>query len=553
MTLVQIVREELVELRMDDLALWLQGLAAPPLPDEAAERFWEVFAPDSAGLLDSWGEQVTDLRDRRLISIDMVDGDHPDGHILFTSNVLLTSLDTNDEPRWHFDHPMVIGADIASNEIVHGLVGLNAAIAFEKDRGTVAPSTTVDCALTVSVTHECLESSARAEVYRSIAVAGDLENLAVYVFTEADAQRLAAEVLAPTIGCDPSILSVFGVSGSYGRHYSFGKALAALWREVVDNKVDRTFKFDLDQVFPQEQLVTETGRSALELLTMGDRWGASGIDSFGNRVDLGMCAGALVNQSAIHRGLFTADVAPPATPITLPDLMFCKTVPQALSTEAEMMDSGGDPPGAVRQRIHVTGGTTGITVDALTRYRPFTPSFIERAEDQAYLMSVLDSSQPCLRTVHMPGLFMRHDKESVAHQAVRSARISAVIGDYERTILFTGYARVLGIADTTRLGPFTGSYINDAPLAVTLIKLMLDIMDRAHRGDDAAASQLLSQGVNRVARAYDLAIAPGNELRRTVASERASWDRYYDAIAALRDRPDLCGAAAEIIESTRMT
>ena len=551
MALVTIVREGLAELDMDNLAQWLGGLDTAPLLADAAERFWNVFAPDSAGLLGSWDKHVARVREQRLVTIDPIERVHPDGRILFTSNVLLTSPDASDEHRWYFDHPMTIGADIASNEIVHGLRGLDAAIAFEKERGTLDISAVVDCVLSVSVTHESLIPLAHKEVRRSIAAAGELEHLAVFAFTEADTRRLVTEVLASAVGCDPSLLTVFGVNGNYGRHYSFGKAIAALWRTVMDPGVDRTFKIDLDQVFPQERLVAETGRSALELLTM-DRWGATGTDAWGEGVELGMCAGALVNESDIHLGLFTPDVERPASPPTLPDLIFRKAVPQALSTEAEMMDRGDDHPGAVRQRFHVTGGTTGITVDALTHYRPFTPSFIARAEDQAYLLSVLGGTQPQLRTVHIPGLFMRHDKQSVAHGAVTSSEVDATVGDYERTILFTGYAGALGTVTTAELAPFTGSYISNAPLAVTLIRLMLEIIDWAHNGDEPAASELLIQGVRRVASAYDLALAPDNELRQIVASERAGWNRYYDAVAALEELPGLARTAAVIIESTRM-
>ena len=552
MTLAEIVQEELLELDTDDLAQWLSGLNVAPSCTDAAEHFWEVFAPNSAGLLGSWDKQVAHVREQRLVTIDPIEHVLSDGHILFTSNVLLTSPDASDEHRWHFDHPMTIGADVASNEIVHGVKGLDAAIAFEKERGTLDVSAVVDCVLSVSVTHESLAPLARDEVRRSIVAAGELEHLAVFAFTEADTRRLATGVLAPAIDCDPSLLTVFGVNGNYGRHYSFCKAIAALWQAAVDPDIDRTFKFDLDQVFPQEHLVAETGKSALELLTTGSQWGAAGVDSKGRQVNLGMCAGALVNQSDIDRGLFTSDIERPMSPPSLPDLIFRKAVPQAISTEAEMMDRGADHPGAVRQRLHVTGGTSGITVDALTRYRPFTPSFIARAEDQAYLLSVLDGPQPHLRTAHIPGLFMRHDKASVAHDATRSAQIDTAIGDYERTILFTGYARALGAAETAELGPFTGSFIGDAPLAVTLIRLMLEIIDRAHDGDEGAASKLLTQGVRRVARAYDLALAPGNTLSSQIEQERLGWNRYYAAVEALEHRHDLRDLARSIIETTRL-
>jgi hypothetical protein len=545
-------RAELDALPLDSLAHWIRSVESPPDRERAAERFWQVFSPNAAGIMASWDENVARLRRQRLVHVEQVASGAPGGRVLFTSNVLLTSLDASDEQRWFYDHPTVAGADLASSEIVHGLVNLNEAMGFEKDRGTLDPGTTVDCILSVSVTHESLTATARREVLRHIDASGDLEHIAVYVFTESETNRLITEVLAPAADVSGESLTVFGVNGAYGRHYSFGKAIAALWRTVVDPGVDRTFKFDLDQVFPQHELVAETGHSALELLALGSRWGASGVDSLGVDVHLGMCAGALVNESDIGRGLFTPDINAPTNPPELPDLLFRKAVPQALSTQAEMMDRGDFPKGSVRQRVHVTGGTTGITIEALTRFRPFTPSFIARAEDQAYLFSVLGGPQPRLRTAHIPGLIMRHDKASVAAESVSDAQMDTTIGDYERTLLFTGYARAIRATDVGWLGPFTGSYISAAPLALTLIRLMLDVIDRSNRGEEAAAAYLLVSGVQRIARAYDLALAPGNDLRTILEDERLGWDRYYDAVEALSGRDDLVGGAQAIIAATRV-
>ncbi|MEN8237621.1 MAG: hypothetical protein ABFR53_00325 [Actinomycetota bacterium] len=554
--LVEPALGELDNLDLSALASWITSLDTPPAPDEAAERFWEVFAPDSAGVLDRWEQAVDALRSRRLVIVEDEPIDVTDtgsNSILFTANVLLTAPHgaTVEQQRWFYDHPQIWGSGREANEIVHGLVGLDEAVAFEKERGTIAGDERIPIVLSVSVTHDSLEQDARDEVDRCVEMAGPLDNLAVYLFTEADARLLVNESLSPAIDADPGDLDVFGVSGAYGRHYSFLKAIAALWNVAIDPRINRTFKIDLDQVFPEQELVDETGLSAFELLS-SPRWGAKATDTSGRRLALGMCAGALVNEADLDRGLLTADIDRPTSQPTLPDLLFRKSVTQALSTEAEMLDDGDTPQGAVRQRVHVTGGTTGITVDALRIYRPFTPSFISRAEDQAYILSVLGGPEPWLRTVHIPCLFMRHDKASVAAGAASGAAIDTAIGDYERTILFTGYARALEPVDTSWLSPFTGSYISRAPVAVTLIRLMIDVIDRSQHGDEAAASELLVRGVARIARAYGLALAPGNDLDRRIEQERLGWDRFYTAVEAIEHRPDLRDLARSIIKSTRL-
>jgi len=82
MALVEIVQEELLELDMDDLAQWLSGLNVTPSRTDAAEHFWDVFAPDSAGLLGSWDKQVAHLREQLLVTIDPTKHSRSDGHIL---------------------------------------------------------------------------------------------------------------------------------------------------------------------------------------------------------------------------------------------------------------------------------------------------------------------------------------------------------------------------------------------------------------------------------------------------------------------------------------
>ena len=63
------------------------------------------------------------------------------------------------------------------------------------------------------------------------------------------------------------------------------------------------------------------------------------------------------------------------------------------------------------QRIHVTGGTTGITVESL-KWTPFTPSFVNRAEDQAFVISSINENE-YLSHYHANNLIMRRYKHSL--------------------------------------------------------------------------------------------------------------------------------------------
>ncbi|UCG38438.1 MAG: hypothetical protein JSV00_09710 [bacterium] len=562
---------------------------------QTLERFHRLFFPEGVGLRDDSGSAreraVRQLREKRLVSVSRLNPKpvaSPHREVLFTSNVLLTlplkggeegpsappslkgkilSMVRDAQKHW-YDHPIPLGIERERNEAVYGLRGLNEAVRFESERGNAPAGSRVRVVLSVSTTHDRLRGVARDYLAGELAGDGSLDCLEVYAVTEEDTVRLLEAVFRPAAarwfpGRDFGALSeVLGVDGEYGRHYSFLKAVAALWQVLVDPGVRATFKFDLDQVFDQEKLVGETGRSAFEHL-QDPLWGAEGTDSDGRPVELGMLAGALVNQGDIQRGLFTPDVAWPEAVEPVPEQwVFDSVLPQALSTEAEMMAryTGHVPDGrkTCLQRVHVTGGTTGILVDALRRHRPFTPTWIGRAEDQSYLMSVLfPDTGRCLRYFHASGLFMRHDKEGFAREAMEAARVGKAVGDMVRILAFTSYARALPWdlpLVKSVLDPFTGCFITRLPVTAAWLRLALKaghLFGRGTQEADAEAMELVRTGPRRLKAAGEELLDPqrlGARLRR----EREGWDLFYDILDELETgmasgEP----AALELAERTR--
>ena len=537
--------------------------------DELVEAFWEVFCPQAAGIRGAWEGSLEGLRERRTIEITRTCEDPirwPAREILFTSNALLTvppagrPLEALDLPEsfrndlepvlgeaqaFWYDHPVQIGTTPDENEILYGLRGLSRMLAYEKSRGNAAPEERLAVALSVSVTHPGLKGLARSYIESELRRAPGIQALDLHIFTERDTERLVDALFRPAarhMGLDDGVLEalsgVFGVDGAYGRHYNFLKAVSALWRVLVDPGVRATFKIDLDQLFPQEVLVEETGQSAFDLLRT-PLWGAQGRDADGRPVSLGMIAGALVNEGDIGRGLFTPDVVLPERAWSPDEWVFCSQVPQALSTAAEMMCRYGEPPldGTSRclSRVHVTGGTVGIRVDSLRRHRPFTLSFIGRAEDQAYLVSVLFAGEPCLRYVHAPGLIMRHDKQAFAGEAIRSAAVGKLAGDYERMLLFSAYADALPWpreASRSALDPFTGTFVLSLPFTTVMLRLALKALTLESGG---AGQGLDAEGLVRVAtaRLEPLVARFAREpdwIRLAYERETRAWSAFYEIL-----------------------
>jgi hypothetical protein len=560
--------------RLGTLSQWLSHNENWLESEETAEKVWSVFFPEATGIRAHKKERVQALRAKRTVTITKLNTTpltDPARQILFTSNVLLTTpaalrspdelplshyirkrlVEISGEPQFHwYDHPIQVGVVPEKNEVLYGLRALDAALEFERTRGNIPPQGRTVCVLSVSVTHRGLQEIAKKYLEEELARSVSLKNIDIYVFTEADTIRLIDDILAPAaayyLHCDNAkeLLSVFGVDGEYGRHYSFLKAIASFWSIFLRPEIRATFKIDLDQVFPQRELVEQTGASALEHFKT-PLWGAQGLDSNEHPVELGMIAGALVDEADIGKSLFTPDVPFPNRRLSLDEHIFFSTLPQALSTEAEMMTRYTrdklDGRRSCIQRIHVTGGTNGILVESLRRYRPFTPSFIGRAEDQAYVLSALLNSGPQLAYVHEAGLIMRHDKEAFAQEAIESAHLGKLVGDYIRILYFSAYAGALTndvakLKDT--IDPFTGCFISKIPVTLVYLRLAFKAVSLFTEGKKEQGLEFIRIGAQRIVTALDFMGGENSELKRQYESERLSWDLYYDTLSAVENGID---------------
>ncbi len=557
--------------RLKTVSTWLSNKENLKKRQEVAEHFWSVFFPEANSLRTHWNELSEALRKKRTVTITRLNEapiNDPAQQILFTSNVLLTlppawksadelplsddlkrtiNLANREAQRYWYDHPIQIGVEPEKNEVIYGLRGLEDALEFERTRGNATDDAKLTCLLSVSVTHPSLQTIAKRYIEEELTKAGGLKNIDVYVFSEADTRRLVADILVPAAlrylgGADSKeLLTVFGVDGEYGRHYSFLKAIAAFWQIVMEPEIKATFKIDLDQVFPQKELVEQAGASAFEHFTT-PLWGAQGLDSQGRPIELGLIAGALVNESDIGKSLFTPDVGEPNRDLFPDEHVFFSMLPQALSTEAEMMTRYStlalDGKRTCIQRVHVTGGTNGILISSLRHHRPFTPSFFGRAEDQAYIFSVYPNPGVKLAYAHKDGLIMRHDKKAFAQEAIQSAHIGKLLGDYVRILFFSGYGLILDdnisqLKDS--FDPFTGCFISRIPTTVVYLRFALKAASFFAGGQDEQGLAFITDGARRIATALEFVQGEDSPLKHQYVKERRGWDLYYDTLSALED------------------
>ena len=257
-----------------------------------------------------------------------------------------------------------------------------------------------------------------------------------------------------------------------------------------------------------------------------------------------MIAGALVNESDIGRSLFTPDVPfPPSNRKFSPDeYVFFSQLPQALSTQAEMMARYNTPEldgkRTCLQRVHVTGGTNGILINHLRQHKPFTPSFIGRAEDQAFIFSTFSQKGSQLGYLHKDGLLMRHDKQAFAQEAIQAAEVGKLVGDYVRILYFSAYAQALEQdvhAIKARVDPFTGSFISHIPITLTYLRFALKVESLFKSGNTSLGVEFVRLAAQRIQGAVDFAFGEAAALKRRYEHERQGWDLYYNTLAAIEN------------------
>lgn len=564
------------------------------------DMFWPVFFPEGTGIFENFEKRKKQLRKLRSVKILTENPSpvaDPGKEIIFTSNILLTlppmetdynTLDLPDpirrelekikeeEQLFYYDHPVQIGIHPESNEILYGLTGLNNMCNWEKLNGNMDRTDKLTCLLSVSVTHKGLHRIARDYIRHEMNKYGTFENLDVYIFTEEDTQEIIKRVLLPlnkdfcfkSESTAAEILGkVFGVDGEYGRHYSFLKAVAAFWHIFIDREKRATFKIDLDQVFPEEELKTQTGKSAFEHFKT-PLWGARGTDADGNTVELGMVAGALVNERDIHSGIFTPDVRfDDNRKLSMEERVFHSRLMMGFSTEAELMTRYGendiDGRKVCIQRIHVTGGTNGILIEYLRKYHPFTPSFIGRAEDQCYIISVLTKQEEKIAYLHEDGLIMRHDKEAFASEAIKAASFGSTIGDYIRILYFSKYVEVLtggNIMEIKKvIDPFTGCFVSKIPMTIVYLRFALKAHEIFGKGEDKSGNIFLSMGVKRITEAVNFTKGKNSLLASQLKKEKEGWNLFYNLMDSFENstleshsRKEKTKAAAGIVENCRI-
>ena len=505
-------------------------------------QIWELFCPEALEAFEDPDKVKNKLLEKRKlkdIKQNKLFLKKPALEILFTSNVLITTPSEFSSPNipeeikrdlqkfkdveqsFWYDHPIPLDSLEKENEIIYGLKNLDEALDFEVQRNNINNLDKITLVLSVSVTHEGLEEIALKYIKIIIKKYLKLKHINIFLFDEDTCNKITSSIFSSKDNTNNNL----GVNGNYGRHYNFLKYILLLWNKFIDHNVRYTFKIDLDQIFDQETLFKTTGFSIFDIFKNQKNWGGSATDYEGNKVDLGLLAGALVNKNDVSEGLFTPDVKRPNNNDIFSQFsskkIFCPEWPQSVSTEAELMYQSDDI-----QRIHVTGGTTGITLDSLKKWAPFTPSFINRAEDQAFGISSMKDNE-YLSHIHGKNLVMRHDKHAFAKKSIEMSKFGKEIGNLERILLFSYYAHEheLGYDKLKRrLWPFTSSFLSRYPELLTGLIFLID--------GCFSGGEYVSSGSKRL---MDTHIFCKTKLKIQLQNEKIFWKELVGKLENFKD------------------
>jgi hypothetical protein len=135
---------------------------------------------------------------------------------------------------------------------------------------------------------------------------------------------------------------------------------------------------------------------------------------------------------------------------------------------------------------------------------------------------------------------MRHDKAALIPEAIASAKIGKIVGDYARILWFSHYARVLPwplVDIKSAVDPFTGCFISELPITVVFLRLCLKAADMFQQNNQESRRQ-----------AMELLILAGRRLENVIRrletpayletrykTEQTGWNLFYDVLDRIED------------------
>lgn len=417
-----------------------------------------------------------------------------------------------------YDHPVPLFSKDENHELVNCLREMNEDIAFEKEQGVLAADYKVPVTISISVTHEELDSVATAWV-EWLLKKDNHKHMTFKVLSESNVKKIREELLG---GSCP----VFSVFGKYAVHFNALKYSQLLLEKAYGIRAG--FKLDTDEGMRSKDLHAASGKTWFQTLTH-KYWGGTAIDTSGAEVYLGVNEGEYINSVDIdthgyEKAYRLPEVKLPSSFINQ-QLLFFKGYAQGYVTK--LYNTVNTVDECISHPV-VKGGGYGIDNDALRKAAPFALSIVGRAEDQQYYFNGLSKG---IRGIFHPDLRIAHYKMSVQTSETKQ-KGTKFQGDMYRLLIFAYLVQILGVKKD--IDPFPGLFAGEMSYFQYFFNLMYQAFCFSVSGKDEISAYLIEQGLPELEDLIEH-IESGS-IRKLMEDEEKQWKDFVTTVDSLDEK-----------------
>jgi hypothetical protein len=410
-----------------------------------------------------------------------------------------------------YDHPVPLFAPEEEHELIKCLMEMDRDIEFEKSKKVLPRSRTMPVLISISTTHEKLDTVAEKWL-KSIIKSIKLKHITCYLLSENNARRLDK-----LLG---NKAEIFTVTGKYACHFGALKYAQLIFGRAMGIRAG--FKLDTDEGMMSRNLYKTTRKTWLQTLCHS-YWGGKAVNFKGKEVYLGFNIGEYVDSRDIGKlGYKKAMRTPEVKPVKSylgPFVLFPKHINQAQGTALfnrtkKLRDFISHPL--------VKGGGYGVDNEALRKYHPFGFSKVGRAEDQQFYFSTLKQG---LVGIFHPDLRIIHYKEAVKN-VEHKHMVGTVVADLYRMLLFKFLMDMLGVKKEA--DPFPGCYAGDLIRAQVFFCWLYLVFSESAKGNEDLAREFLEEGLNELIPL--IKEQDRGEIKAQFQKEKAAWKSFTDSV-----------------------
>lgn len=426
-----------------------------------------------------------------------------------------------------YDHPVEIFCEKKEHELLNFLEEFDNDISFEKTKNVFNKNYKVPVIISISTTHKNLELIVSKWVRFEIKNL-NLKNLNIFILDNEVIEQLKKELFK-----NQNKFELFTVEGNYSNHFNALKYMQLIFEKGFNIKAG--FKLDTDEGINSENLYSVTSRTWFQTLC-NKSIGNIAKAGNGKKFKLSFIIGEYVNNIDIMKtgyknALFESDVKPPST-YNNNMIFFNKGFAHAKATSIynkfskykfEKNNSEFDS-NSISHPV-VKGGGYGIENSGLKKYTPFCPSFITRAEDQAFYYSGFSKG---IRGIFIETLRITHYKEKYSHSEEKTT-FDRLIEDIHRLILFSEIGKFLN--NKNYLDPLPGVFISNMAFCQSFITIVYNTFLLILKNQYENGEYLLYNGVERLL--YLHKFLQTNNIKNIYKKEEMHWQDFVKTVEKL--------------------